>query len=99
MIRGVSLPPLIRAPTIEELASLSELCFRSKAVWGYNEEFLKACRSEHADRFGGQFYCLAQGRFPYRAFFICSVSHDDHELSCPRRWQGHRLCERPDSGR
>jgi GNAT superfamily N-acetyltransferase len=46
MIRGVSLPPLIRAPTIEELASLSELCFRSKAVWGYNEEFLKACRSE-----------------------------------------------------
>jgi hypothetical protein len=37
---------LIRAPTIEELSSLSELCFRSKAVWGYDEEFLEACRSE-----------------------------------------------------
>jgi len=46
MIRGVSLPPLIRPPSIEELASLSELCFRSKAVWGYNEEFLEACLSE-----------------------------------------------------
>ena len=37
---------MIRAPTIEELASLSELCLRSKAVWGYNDEFLEACRSE-----------------------------------------------------
>jgi GNAT superfamily N-acetyltransferase len=37
---------MIRAPTIEELVSLSELCLRSKAVWGYNEEFLEACRSE-----------------------------------------------------
>jgi GNAT superfamily N-acetyltransferase len=37
---------MIRAPTIEELASLSELCLRSKAVWGYNEEFLEACRDE-----------------------------------------------------
>jgi GNAT superfamily N-acetyltransferase len=37
---------MIRAPTIEELASLSELCLRSKAVWGYDDEFLEACRSE-----------------------------------------------------
>src|SRR5258708_37567970 len=37
---------MIRAPTIEELASLSELCLRSKAVWGYNEEFLEACRGQ-----------------------------------------------------
>ena len=37
---------MIRAPTIEELASLSELCLTSKAVWGYNEEFLEACRGE-----------------------------------------------------
>jgi GNAT superfamily N-acetyltransferase len=37
---------MIRAPTIEELAGLSELCLRSKAVWGYNPEFLEACRSE-----------------------------------------------------
>jgi GNAT superfamily N-acetyltransferase len=37
---------MIRAATIQELASLSELCLRSKAVWGYNEEFLEACRRE-----------------------------------------------------
>jgi N-acetylglutamate synthase-like GNAT family acetyltransferase len=37
---------MIRAPTIEEFASLSELCLRSKAIWGYNGEFLEACRTE-----------------------------------------------------
>ncbi len=31
---------------MEELASLSELCLRSKAVWGYDAEFLEACRDE-----------------------------------------------------
>jgi GNAT superfamily N-acetyltransferase len=40
------LPPTIRAPTIDELSSLSDLCFRSKAVWGYDEEFMEACRGE-----------------------------------------------------
>ena len=42
------MPPAILAPTIEELASLSELCLRSKAVWGYSEEFLEA-RYAHLD--------------------------------------------------
>src|SRR5689334_12101546 len=46
MIQGVSLSLLIRAPTIEELAGLSELCLRSKAVRGYDEAFLEACRRE-----------------------------------------------------
>jgi GNAT superfamily N-acetyltransferase len=36
----------IRAPTIDELSDLSDLCFRSKAVWGYDEEFMNACRGE-----------------------------------------------------
>jgi hypothetical protein len=40
------LPLTIRAPTIDELPSLSDLCFRSKAVWGYDEEFMEACRGE-----------------------------------------------------
>ena len=31
---------------IDELSSLSDLCFRSKAVWGYDEEFMEACRGE-----------------------------------------------------
>lgn len=36
----------IRPPTIDELPSLSDLCFRSKAVWGYDTEFMEACRRE-----------------------------------------------------
>jgi GNAT superfamily N-acetyltransferase len=44
VIRG--LLPMIRAATMQELPSLSELCLRSKAVWGYNKAFLEACRRE-----------------------------------------------------
>jgi hypothetical protein len=40
------LPLTIRAPTIDELPGLSDLCFRSKAVWGYDEKFMDACRGE-----------------------------------------------------
>jgi GNAT superfamily N-acetyltransferase len=40
------LPLTIRAPAIDELSGLSDLCFRSKAVWGYDEEFMEACRGE-----------------------------------------------------
>jgi len=36
----------IRAPDIEELPALSELCMRSKAVWGYDAAFMAACRRE-----------------------------------------------------
>lgn len=36
----------IRNPTVDELPRLSDLCFRSKAVWGYDEGFMEACRSE-----------------------------------------------------
>jgi GNAT superfamily N-acetyltransferase len=37
---------VIRTPSVHELPELSELCFRSKAVWGYDEEFMNACRGE-----------------------------------------------------
>lgn len=37
---------LIRAPDVEELPALSELCLRSKAVWGYDAVFMAACSSE-----------------------------------------------------
>ena len=40
------LPLTVRTPTIDELPSLSDLCFRSKAVWGYDEVFMEACRDE-----------------------------------------------------
>ena len=29
-----------------ELAALSDLCLRSKAIWGYDAAFLRACRAE-----------------------------------------------------
>jgi GNAT superfamily N-acetyltransferase len=38
--------PVIRAPDVEELPALSELCMRSKAVWGYGADFMAACRTE-----------------------------------------------------
>src|SRR5256885_963293 len=41
---GVALT--IRPATIAELPGLSDLCFRSKAVWGYDEAFMEACRGE-----------------------------------------------------
>ncbi len=37
---------IIRAPDIAELPALSELCMRSKAVWGYDAVFMAACRGE-----------------------------------------------------
>lgn len=36
----------LRQPTIEELAELSDLCLRSKAIWGYDAAFMEACRAE-----------------------------------------------------
>jgi GNAT superfamily N-acetyltransferase len=38
--------PIIRPPAIEDLSALSALCFRSKAVWGYDNDFMEACRKE-----------------------------------------------------
>lgn len=39
---------LIRRATPGELPFLSGLCFRSKAMWGYDNDFLEACRAELA---------------------------------------------------
>jgi GNAT superfamily N-acetyltransferase len=36
----------LRTPRPNEAAALTELCLRSKAVWGYDGEFLRACRAE-----------------------------------------------------
>jgi N-acetylglutamate synthase-like GNAT family acetyltransferase len=30
----------------DELAELTQLCLRAKAVWGYDEAFMRACRAE-----------------------------------------------------
>jgi GNAT superfamily N-acetyltransferase len=37
---------VLRPPTVEELPTLSALCLRSKAVWGYDKDFIEACRNE-----------------------------------------------------
>ena len=37
---------ILRSPIIEELPALSALCFRSKRVWGYDDDFMAACRRE-----------------------------------------------------
>ena len=37
---------VLRPPTVEELPTLSALCLRSKAVWGYGNDFMDACRGE-----------------------------------------------------
>src|SRR5262249_32219032 len=36
----------LRQPDAHELPQLSALCLRSKAVWGYDQAFLDACRAE-----------------------------------------------------
>jgi GNAT superfamily N-acetyltransferase len=36
----------LRAPRIDELDSLTALCMRSKAVWGYDQAFMDRCRAE-----------------------------------------------------
>ena len=36
----------VRPPRADELAKLSKLCLRSKAVWEYDQAFLDACRRE-----------------------------------------------------
>jgi len=37
---------LLRDIRLGELSDLSELCLRSKAVWGYDDAFMRACRDE-----------------------------------------------------
>jgi GNAT superfamily N-acetyltransferase len=37
---------LIRLPRVDELPALSALCLRSKAVWGYDADFMAACVDE-----------------------------------------------------
>jgi len=37
---------VVRRARLEELPELSDLCLRSKAVWGYVPAFIEACRDE-----------------------------------------------------
>jgi len=42
----LSRTPVIRAARVEEAIRLSDLAFRSKAHWGYDDVFMAACRAE-----------------------------------------------------
>lgn len=42
--RGVA--EVIRPARLDELDALTQLAMRSKAVWGYSEQFMAACRDE-----------------------------------------------------
>lgn len=37
---------VLRNARIDDLQCLNDLCMRSKAVWGYDEAFMAACRAE-----------------------------------------------------
>jgi len=53
----------LRPPHDDELEALSALCLRSKAVWGYDQAFLDACRAEltiHADELASSALCVAE---------------------------------------
>ena len=54
--------PIIRPAGSDEAAHLSELALRSKAYWGYPEDFIEACRAEltvEADRIrDGDYRCF-----------------------------------------
>jgi GNAT superfamily N-acetyltransferase len=37
---------ILRAARLDEAGALTDLCMRSKAVWGYDAAFMEACRRE-----------------------------------------------------
>jgi len=53
----------LRPPKQHELAALSALCLRSKAVWGYDQAFLDDCRAEltiRVDELTSSSLCVAE---------------------------------------
>jgi GNAT superfamily N-acetyltransferase len=54
---------VLRDALLTELSSVSELCLRSKAVWGYDDAFMAACRDEltlHPDELRTTYIQLAE---------------------------------------
>jgi GNAT superfamily N-acetyltransferase len=43
---GANLGRMFRSARVEECAVLSNLAFRSKAIWGYSADFMEQCRGE-----------------------------------------------------
>jgi N-acetylglutamate synthase-like GNAT family acetyltransferase len=95
---------LIRGARHDECALLSDLAFRSKASWGYSEQFMEDCRSEltisEADIQNHQFFVLeCDGTvIGFCALQSCGASEGLRadmfiEPSCLRAGHGRRLVE------
>lgn len=78
--------PVVRDACPGEASALSALALRSKGHWGYDDDFLEACRDElrvDATRIGSDdFYCAVAGRnADLLGFYSLAKIHDtDWEL-------------------
>ncbi|MEP4650143.1 MAG: GNAT family N-acetyltransferase, partial [Ilumatobacter sp.] len=73
----------IRSAEEDELAQLSDLALRSKAVHGYSEEFLEACREELTitpHRLANETILVAEQSGRRLGFVAVAVHHDRAEL-------------------
>lgn len=59
----------IRAATVDDVATLSALAFRSKAHWGYSLEFMAACKAELT-------YSAEMISAPQYHFYVCEDGDD-----------------------
>jgi GNAT superfamily N-acetyltransferase len=67
----------------QEAKLLTELCLRSKAVWGYDEAFMAACRAEltiTAADFGSSALCVAAADGVIIGVVQLSMSGEDAHL-------------------
>ncbi len=75
---------MLRPPRLEEAGLLTELAMRSKAHWGYSEDFMAACRAEltisEADLQAEQLsFCLVEMEGEPRGFY-CLAQLDDEQF-------------------
>jgi GNAT superfamily N-acetyltransferase len=74
----------IRPAEPDEADALTELTMRSKAHWGYDEEFMRAVRTEltmSRDTIAEQEVFVVEERGAIGGFYALIVSGDDAELS------------------
>ena len=68
----------IRPATAAEAPALSELCRRSKAHWGYDDDFMAACVEEltvRPERYGANEVWVADDGAPVGLYELARISH------------------------
>src|SRR4029077_17951571 len=74
----------IRPARVEEAAALSDLCFRSKAVWGYDPEFMALMRAALGRaRRGHRCRRAPEGLEPSRSGRCPAHTMAESDFSCP----------------